>query len=128
LTHDSWPEATQKIGSEMTDNDGSRANLSDAGPEDGLISDRVQELTWALLDEQINDDEFILLDNLLLSDEKARDSYLGCVQLQADLMSHFAEMPAEIVSKVGSGPRILGFLNSEAPLGFQSPSGEEAVQ
>jgi hypothetical protein len=112
----------------MTDSDESRGKVSDAGPDDRLISDRVPELTWALLDEQINDDEFILLDNLLLSDEKARGSYLGCVQIHADLISHFAAMPAETGSKIGSGPRILGFLNSDAPIGFQSPSGEEAMQ
>jgi hypothetical protein len=81
-----------------------------------------------LLDEQINDDEFMLLDNLLLSDEKARGSYIGCIQLHTDLMSHFAALPGKPGSKLGSGSQILGFLNSDAPLGFQSPSAEEATQ
>jgi hypothetical protein len=113
----------------MTDKqDESRGDFSAAGPDDQVISDRVQELTWALLDEQINDDEFHLLDNLLLSDENARDSYIGCVQLHADLMSHFAALPAETGSNVGSGSQILGFLNSDLPLGLQSPSAEEATQ
>jgi hypothetical protein len=113
----------------MTDKqDESRGDFSAKNADDHVISERVQELTWALLDEQINDDEFHLLDNLLLSDEKARGSYIGCVQLHADLMSHFAAMPTETGSKVGSGSQILGFLNSNAPLGFQSPSAEEATQ
>src|SRR4051812_9395965 len=112
----------------MTDkDDGSRCDFSAKRADDGLISDRVQELTWALLDEQINDDEFMLLDNLLLSDEKARDSYIGCVQLHADLTSHFAAMPAKNGSKVAGESQILGFLNLDAPLGFESPTAEEAT-
>src|SRR3954447_10517195 len=106
----------------MTDHNESRGDFSAENADDHVIWDRVQELTWALLDEQINDDEFILLDNLLLSDEKARDSYIGCVQLHAELMSHFAAMPAGAGAKAGSGPQILGFLNSDMPLG--SPSAE----
>jgi hypothetical protein len=112
----------------MTDNDESRGEFSAKSADDRVISDRVQELTWALLDEQINDDEFILLDNLLLSDEKARDSYIGCVQLHVDLISHFAASNAGTGAKTGSGSQILGCLNAEPSLGMQSPSGEEAIQ
>jgi hypothetical protein len=120
---------TQWNGRDMTDKqDGSRGDFSAAGADDHVISDRIQELTWALLDEQINEDEFTLLDNLLLSDEKARGSYLGCIQLHADLMSHFAVPAGTTGSKAGSGSQILGILNSDAPLGFQSPSPEEATQ
>lgn len=54
------------------------------------VLDRVQELTWALLDEGITDDEFSLLDTLLLSDDKARERYVECVQLHTDLLTHFA--------------------------------------
>ena len=111
----------------MTDKqDGSRGDFSAAGADDHVISDRVQELTWALLDEQINDDEFVLLDNLLLSDEKARGSYLGCVQLHADLMAHFA-VPAGKVGTPVAGAPVLGFLNADSPLAFQSPSAEDAA-
>jgi hypothetical protein len=111
----------------MTDKqDGSHGDFSAAGADDRVISDRVQELTWALLDEQINDDEFILLDNLLLSDEKARGSYLGCVQLHADLMAHFA-VPTGKAGTPGAGSTVLGFLNSDSPLTFQSPSAEDAA-
>jgi hypothetical protein len=122
-------QTTQWVDREMTEKqDGSRGDFSAAGADDRVISDRVQELTWALLDEQINDDEFDLLDNLLLSDEKAIKSYLGCTQLHADLMTHFAVPSADTGSKAGSGSQILGFLNSDVPLGFQSPSTKEATQ
>jgi hypothetical protein len=113
----------------MTDKqDESRGDFSGAGPDEHVISERVQELTWALLDEQINDDEFHLLENLLLSDEKARDSYIGCVQLHSELIAHFAAPPAETGTKVGGGSQILGFLSSDLPFGFQSQSAEEATQ
>ena len=57
---------------------------------DPVVLERVQELTWALVDEQITDDEMRLLDNLLLSDDEARGTYIGCMQLHTDLMDHFA--------------------------------------
>jgi hypothetical protein len=106
----------------MTDKqDESRGDFSAAGPNDEVISDRVQELTWALLDEQMNDDDLHLLDNLLLSDDKARQSYIGCVQLHADLMAHFA-VP------VGKGPgtstQLLSFLSGDSSVGLPSAGGE----
>ncbi len=106
--------------------DGSRGENPAKNPDEHIVSERVQELSWALLDEQINDDEFLLLDNLLLSDEKARDSYIGCVQLHADLMSYFAVPSADVARKPASNSQILGFLNAESPIGFPASS-EEAT-
>jgi hypothetical protein len=112
----------------MTDKqDESRGDFSGAGPDDHVISERVQELTWALLDEQINDDEFHLLENLLLSDEKARDSYIGCVQLHSELIAHFAGSTEQAGAKSGGGSQILSFLHTDSSLGLQSPSSEEAM-
>ena len=105
----------------------SRGENSAANADDRFIAGRVQELSWALLDEQINDDEFRLLENLLLSDDKCRDSYIGCVQLHADLLAHFAGSPTNAGAKVKSGSQILGFINAESPLSFPSPSGEESL-
>jgi hypothetical protein len=102
------------------DRDGSRGEPS-SNRDDCVISERVQELTWALLDEQITDDEFGLLDSLLLSDEKARQSYVGCVQLHADLVAHFAD-PAP--KKTASGTQVLGFLAGDPLLSLPSAGGE----
>ena len=112
----------------MTDKrDERRGDESAKNADDCVISDRVQELTWALLDEQINDDEFILLDTLLLSDEKARESYLGCTQLHAELMAHFAVPTDAAGPQASTAPPVLGFLAGDSSLGLQS-SGEEAIQ
>lgn len=102
--------------------DSSRGDVLSPNVNDQIISDRVHQLSWALIDGQINDDEFALLDTLLLSDDKARSSYLGCVQLHADLMSHFAVPTGK--SGVKPGTQVLGLLSGESPVGFQSPSKE----
>ena len=109
--------------------DESRGESSAQGADDGVVRDRVRELTWDLLDEQISNDEFRLLENLLLSDRKARDTYLGCVQLQADLMSHFAGTAVAADSRVAAKPAVLAFLDADLPpFGFPTPSAGEATQ
>lgn len=77
------------------------------------VNQRVQELTWALIDEQISGDEMRLLDNLLLSDESARDTYIGCVQLHTDLLSHYSTPDAE--APTGTKSPVLGFLGADSP-------------
>jgi hypothetical protein len=90
-------------------------------------ADPVEALTWALLDDQITQDEIGLLDTLLLSDEAARGSYLECVQLHTDLLFHFSEQ-----EKVGGGSAamkspVLGFLSEGAlPFGVQPPNAEDS--
>ncbi len=102
--------------------DGSRGENSAESPDSYVVSERVRELTWALLDEQINDDEFDLLENLLLSDANARDSYLRCIEMHSGLMTEFA---APSIETGGKSP-VLGFLNADLPLGYQ-PSAEDAA-
>jgi len=47
----------------------------------------VQELVWALIDEQATDGEVRRLEDLLLSSDEARQTYVMCMQMHADL--HF---------------------------------------
>jgi hypothetical protein len=75
------------------------------------VLERVRELTWALLDEQISSDEKGLLESLLLSCDEARKMYIGCVQLHADLAADFA---AQKPAMQTTSP-ILGFLNAGTP-------------
>src|SRR5438105_9413215 len=109
--------------------DESRGENSPASADEQVVCDRVQELTWALLDERIKEDECRLLENLLLSDDKARDCYIKCIQLHTALMAQFAGLPLEVGSKTTSGTQILGLLSADLPpLGFQWPSAEEATK
>ena len=45
----------------------------------------VEDLVWAMLDEQISDEDFRRLEELLRADEDARRLYMQCVQLHVDL-------------------------------------------
>jgi len=79
---------------------------------DAPIRQRVEELTWAALDEVATEDDMRLLDSLLLSDDEAVADYVGCVQLHVDLMAHFA--PDSAVGSEGS-KAVLSFLTEGAP-------------
>jgi hypothetical protein len=119
-----------KLGAAMLDKpERSRGENLGATPDGRARAERVRELTWALIDEQINEDELKLLDTLLLSDEKARDNYIGCVQMHAELLAHFATPAKKTGSKVAIESAVLGFLDlGLPPLGYQSPSRGEATQ
>lgn len=96
--------------SEETSLAGSRADSS--------VVDVVQQLTWAVLDDQITDDEIDLLDSLLLSDDEARQNYVGCVQLHVGLLEHFATDSAE--GDRSGASSVLSFLNEGMlPFGAQ---------
>jgi hypothetical protein len=103
-------------------NDSQPAKKSPAAqhPNDAVVQERVQELTWSMLDEQLADDEFRLLDNLLLSDDKARRTYLGCVQLHTDLIHHFRQPAA--TGAAGISPLLISVNAEESAVGFEFPS------
>lgn len=101
------------------DNPNSESN----GPS---TADRVHDLTWALFDELITDDELAELQGLLLNDSVAREAYLRCAQLHADLTSHFT-MEAKSQGAATSKTPILSFLNEGLPK-FGAPSTEDTVQ
>ena len=74
--------------------------------------DRVHELSWGLLDDRLNGEEMAELEALLQSDPTARESYVRCAQLHADLASYF--VPARIAGTAARSP-ILGFLSEGMP-------------
>ena len=90
----------------------------DAGP-----IPRVHELTWALVDESITDAQMEELEALLLDDSVARNAYVRCIQLHADLSTEFKK-PTKPASK--STP-VLGFLGEGASLsGLDLPQVKDA--
>jgi hypothetical protein len=92
-----------------------------------LVKERVKELTWALVDEQISDDELPLLENLLLSDGLARSAYVECMQMHSDLLTHFSRSSTAQGAKRGTGPQVLGHLDF-GTIDLQSPTSDEALQ
>ena len=90
-------------------------------------ADPVETLTWALLDDQITQDEIGLLDTLLLSDEAARGSYLECVQLHTDLLFHFSDQNKVAAGAGATKSPVLGFLSEGgSPFGVQPPNAEDS--
>jgi len=93
--------------------DNSRFDFTEPLRDDpeATVLERVQELTWALLDGDISDDEMSLLDTLLLAGDAARNRYIECVQLHTDLMAHYSE-PSTATGKGGSKSPVLSFLST----------------
>ena len=88
--------------------------------------DRVQELTWAMLDEHIADEEKAWLDSTLCSSAEARCVYLRCVQIHTELMAHFSAPGKPAGEQSAAKSPVLGFLcGGILPLAVQSPSSEE---
>jgi hypothetical protein len=58
--------------------------------ETDLLSE-VQELTWAMVDEQATEKEIRRLERLLVDHDDARQTYVMCMQMHADL--HFLLNP-----------------------------------
>src|SRR3954464_14912813 len=101
-------------------------NSNEMGSDEQLVKHRVQELTWALVDESISDDELSLLESLLLSDDAARSTYLGSMQMHSDLLSYFAGSSSNSKAKSAT-TTVLGHLDF-GPLDLQSPASDEALQ
>jgi len=49
------------------------------------LADEVQELVWALVDEQVTEEQIRHLEELLLENAEARRIYVTCMQMHADL-------------------------------------------
>jgi hypothetical protein len=89
--------------------------------------DRTHELTWALLDEELTEAEMGELEHLLRTDGTARESYVRCMQLHADLASHFAPPGKGAPTSAAKGTPILGFLTMDTPFpGVDSPTADGA--
>ena len=51
--------------------------------------DHLEELIWALIDENLDDDGLRELEEHLLNDPQAREKYLDSCRLHVDLIDHF---------------------------------------
>lgn len=85
------------------------------------VLERVEELTWALLDDNISDDEMSLLDTLLLTGDDARNRYIECVQLHTDLMAHYAEPSQGAVGAFSKSPILSSLNTGMSSIGLPSP-------
>ncbi len=57
------------------------------------LLNEVQELTWAMIDDQASETEVSRLEDLLLENDEARQTYVLCMQMHADLHYMFGGKP-----------------------------------
>ena len=113
-------EKAQRMASKKNDSR-STPNESHCDDPQRTVLERVQELTWAMLDGEISDDEMSLLDTLLLTGGDARNRYIECVQLHTDLMAHYAQ-PSKTSRGSDSQSPVLSLLSAGSPsLNMPSP-------
>jgi hypothetical protein len=86
--------------------------------------DEVQELAWALLDDNASEAEAQRLAALLSGSESAREDYLRCVELHVGLHEYFAKgTPGGEERPAAAKSPILGFLNGGAlPIDVSAPT------
>ena len=97
------------------------SDATEAVPNERLAD--FEQLVWALLDEQITDEEFRRLEQLIVSDDQARATYLQCVQMHVDLSDYYAknqsaQSDSQDDESQASGPQrspVLGFLGQGMP-------------
>jgi hypothetical protein len=71
-------------------------------------TDRVRELTWAMVDDFITDAEWSELQQHLNNSAEARLAYIEAIQLHSDLLYHFKEPP--LSDSESNTSSVLGFL------------------
>jgi hypothetical protein len=104
---------------------GARTNKATEAVANERLAD-FEQLVWALLDEQITEEEFKRLEKLIESDERARTTYLECVQLHVDLADYYSSTnDSDTCSSSGNQktssqkpPKspVLGFLNQTSSM------------
>ena len=89
------------------------------------LADEVQELVWALVDNEATDSQVGRLEELLLESAKARRLYVSCMQMHADLLNLLGRK---------QGPQFLAgrrsqvrFANTPVAAEWQDSSGNGAL-
>ena len=75
--------------------------------QNNQLLEEAERLIWALLDEQINESDIKHLESLIQENQAVRNRYLQCVQIHADLYSHFRPATSQTA---GTGP------NTQSPV------------
>jgi anti-sigma factor RsiW len=88
----------------------------DITPENSPLTE-VQDLIWALLDQQISESDFKQLEAMLEEDEEARRLYVQCVQIHVDLQQWYGGNSATAPRIPAGAPLDLPLLDGGSPVG-----------
>jgi hypothetical protein len=85
----------------MSKKSASSAKRSAMHTTEDLLNE-VQELTWALIDDQATDKDVARLEELLVAHNEARQTYVECMRLHTDLHFFFGPPPRlpQVLEKV----------------------------
>lgn len=72
---------------------------------DELLSE-VQELVWAMIDDQATDRDVRRLEELLLDNDEARKTYVMCMQMHADLHFLLGGRPIQLPAAVQMAQKV----------------------
>jgi len=86
--------------------------------EQSLLDD-AEKLIWALLDDQINEEDAKRLEELIKGNEQVRLRYMQCAEIHADLYAYYQTGPAK--SAEVPSP-VLGSLLGDLPVPLGSSS------
>jgi len=75
------------------------------------LDDEVQELVWALVDDHATDEQVRRLEQMLLNSGEAREIYIKCMKLHADLHTFFR------AENEGAAKPIAPIIDSLPPIG-----------
>lgn len=90
--------------------------LTDVASQNEASQNETERLTWALVDEQITDEQKVRLGELLETDPAARSVYLQCMQMHGDLQGLFANESAPLAEAPKPlPPTVLSFLQQGLP-------------
>ena len=84
-------------------------------PNPEALLEEAETLTWALLDDQLDDEAGARLTQLLEKHDAVRARYVECVQLHVDLQNHYA---GEQTAASGDKPKGVTVLKNLMPGGL----------
>jgi hypothetical protein len=76
----------------------------------------VQELVWAMIDDQATDREVHRLEELLLENDEARKTYVMCMQMHADLHFLLGKAPTKLPAALEKAQKVANPKKATAPL------------
>ncbi len=83
--------------------------------------EEVQELTWRLIDDEIDDKQFNRLESVLRESDEGRKTYVDCMWLHSELIFFFRNERGETTAIKFVNDPLTAELSSPKPVGSDEP-------
>src|SRR5690606_1922194 len=81
----------------------------------------LRELTWRLVDDEIDEPQFRRLESSLLQSEEARQVYVECIWLHSELLFYFRKNDQAKPTRLANDPLLIQILESQSPPPLPKP-------